>query len=194
MAEVTAGTSSSGSLSLAGGIRLCLLLLFAAAVVLAIVDSARSWKAKRVLANAAQQAAKVTVTTPLNVKDCRDATPCPVEWAAAAARQYLIKAGVNQAGCINPNQPSFSGVLVWVFSCDGSSACDTGRGSVCVKVDMTPARRSQNGDLIPFTRVTVQCPHVWAMAAVLRLLPGKPAGPFPKSMSATALLRNYSVS
>jgi len=185
MAEVTPPLSR---------VRLCVLLLFVAAFALVIVDSARSWRTKQVLANAAEQAAKVTVSTPLNVKNCRDATPCPVEWAAAAARQYLVKAGVNQAGCINPNQPSFSGVLIWVFSCDGSGACDTSQGTVCIKVDMTPVTREQNGDLIPFTRVTVQCPHDWTTSAVLKLLPGKPAGPFPKSVSASALLRNYGVS
>jgi hypothetical protein len=191
MADVTAET---GSLSISRGIWLCILLLFAATLVLAIIDSARSWKTKHVLANAAQQAAKVTVSIPLNVRNCRDATPCPVEWAAAAARENLIKAGVHQAGCINPNQPSFSGVLIWVFSCDGSSACDTSQDTVCIKVDMTPVTRERNGDFIPFTRVTVQCPHDWEMNVVLKLLPGKPSGPFPRSMSASVLLRNQSVS
>ncbi len=168
--------------------------LFAAAFLLTIVDFARSWNARQVLANAAEKAAKVTVSTPLNVDHCRDRTPCPVEWAAAAAKQHLLQAGISQAACINPNQPSFSGVLIWVFSCDGSSACKTSEDTVCIQVDMTPVARAQNGEFIPFTRVTVQCPHSWAVAFVLKLLPGKRMATFPKSVSASALARNNSVS
>jgi hypothetical protein len=194
MAEATGQITAAASPRWARGIRLGVLSLLAAALVLSLIDSARSWKTKHMLANAAEQAAKVTVSNPLNVRNCRDATPCPVQWAAAAAQQSLIRGGVVQAACIDPKQPNFSGVLVWVFSCDGSSTCNTSDGTVCVKVDMTPVSRAENGEWIPFTRVTVQCPHEWELAAVLKLLPGKPTGPFPKSVSASALLRNYSVS
>jgi hypothetical protein len=175
-------------------IRLLAVWLFAAALLLTIVDFARTWKARHVLANAAEQAAKVNVSTPLNVENCQDRTPCPVEWAAAAAKQHLLQAGMSQAACINPNRPSFSGVLIWVFSCDGSSACKTSEDTVCIQVDMTPVARAQNGAFIPFTRVTVQCPHNWAVAFVLKLLPGKATATFPKSVSASALARNNSVS
>jgi len=177
----------------ARAVRLTVLLLLASASLLGMIDSARSWKTRHILAIAAREAAKVTVSTPLNVKDCRDATPCPIQWAAAAAKQSLIEDGVSQAACLHPNQPTFSGVLVWVFSCDGSRSCDTSNRTVCVSVDMTPVQRTENGELIPFTRVTVQCPHDWGMASVLNLLSGKPTGRFPKSVSASALLRNYSV-
>jgi len=194
MPEATAQIGPTASPLWARAVRLCVLLLLAGALVLTVVDSARSWSAKRILANAAQQAARVTVSNPLNVKNCRTATPCPVQWAAAAAQQSLIQAGVVQAACIDPERPNFSGVLIWVFSCDGSSMCNASDSTVCVKVDMTPVSRAENGEWIPFTRVTVQCPHEWELTAVLKLLPGKPTGPFPKSVSASALLRNFSAS
>jgi hypothetical protein len=146
------------------------------------------------LAKAAEQAAKVSVSSPLNAKTCQNAMPCPVERAVTAAKQSLLQSGIDQAECINPSQPSFSGVLVWVFSCDGSNSCDTKDSAVCVKVDMTATQRVASGELIPFTQVTVQRPQLSVLASVLRLLPGKTAGAFPKSVSASALVRNYSVS
>jgi hypothetical protein len=194
MVEGTAQINSTASPLWARTIRLCVLFVFAAVCVLTMTDSARSWWTRHVLEKAAQQAARVNVSTPLNVKNCRDATPCPVQWAAAAARQYLMQAGVTQAACINPHRPDFSGVLIWVFSCDGSSSCQTSDSTVCINIDMTPVARARNGEFIPFTQVTVQCPHDWVLAAVLKLLPGKPRGPFPRSVSASAVLRNYNVS
>lgn len=193
MAAETETTSANSSLW-AKAIRLFVLSLVAAAFVLSWIDSARSWGARRVLAKAAEQAANVSVETPLTAKECRDATPCPAQRAAAAARESLLQAGVNQARCINPSQPSFSGLLVWVFSCDGGSSCDTKNSAVCVKVDMTATQRGTNGELIPFTQVTVQRPQGSVVASVLRLLPGEKAAAFPKSVSASALVRNSSAS
>src|SRR5215469_9029008 len=145
--EAPAEVRSTGSFSLSRAMRSSVLLLFSAVLVLAIIDSVRSWQTKHVLANAARQAAKVSVSAPLNVKNCRQATPCPVAWAAAAAKQSLLEAGVKQAACINPSQPTFSGVLIWVFSCDGSIACNKS-DTVCVKIDMTPVARASNGDFL----------------------------------------------
>lgn len=191
--EVAAETTSANSPLWARAIRLVVLLLVAAACVLSWADSGRSWAARRVLVKAAELAANLTVATPLSVKDCRDATPCPVQRAATAAKQYLVQAGMRQAECINPSQPTFSGVLVWVFSCDGSTFCDVKHSAVCIKVDMTATQRGTNGELIPFTQVTVQRPQVSFVASVLKLFPGKTAGAFPRSVSASALVRNGSV-
>lgn len=175
-------------------IRLSILLIFAAACVLSLVDAARSWAARRVLDKAAEQAANVSVSAPLNAKDCQDVAPCPVVRATAAAKQTLLQSGVSEAACINPTQPTSSGVLVWVFSCDGSSTCDTKQSAICLEVDMTATQRGTNGELIPFTRVTVQRPHRSLLASVMKLLPGKSAEAFPKSVSASAQVRNYRMS
>ncbi|MGC2260092.1 MAG: hypothetical protein WA594_17415, partial [Candidatus Sulfotelmatobacter sp.] len=139
--------------------RSLLLILIVTVATLGGIDSAYAWKTHHVLANAAHAAAKITISTPLNARNCRDTTPCSIESAAAAAKSYLLSAGLNQASCIDPKRPSFSGVLVWVFSCDGSSVCNTGDAEVCIKVDMTPVAMQRDGTFIPYTRATVQCPH-----------------------------------
>lgn len=154
------------------------------------VEFASAWSTRHVLAGAARKAAQTAVSVPLNAKNCRDITPCSIEDAAAAAKGYLTRVGFKRASCIQPKSPSFSGVLVWVFSCDGSSTCSTMDSVVCVSVDMTPVTIQRNGTLIPFTRVTVQFPHKWAVDSLLRSLPGRPALLLPKSVSASALVRD----
>jgi hypothetical protein len=164
------------------------LVLVAAVAGIGAIDSAYVWKTRHVLRNAARQAAKIVVATPLNTTSCYDRTPCSVESAAAAAKRYLTNAGVRQASCINPQSPSFSGVLVWVFSCGGTSICDTRDRAFCLKIDMTPVMINKNGTLIPYTRVTVQCPHTWVAGSVLKMLPGRPVLQLPQSVSASVLL------
>jgi hypothetical protein len=165
-------------------------VLFVALIGMSAVEIAYVWKAKEVLAAAARDAAKTAVSMPLNSKNCTDFTPCPIEQAAATAKRYLTGAGFQQASCIEPKSPSFSGVLVWVFSCNGSSSCTTKDAVVCLKVDMTPVTIHRNGTLTPLTRVTVQCPHRWVVDSVLTFLPGRLEFPLPKSVSASALVRD----
>lgn len=171
-------------------VRFLVLLLIGAVAVVGAVDSIYAWKTKLVLANAARAAATIAISTPLNAKGCRDATPCSIESAAAAAKLYLTSAGFTQASCIDPENPSFSGVLVWIFSCDGSSSCDRSDGAICVKVDMTPVVIERNGTLVPYTRATVQFPHNWIMALLLRPLPDRLSPRLPMSVSGSVLLRN----
>jgi len=167
-----------------------LLSLVLAVFAVGAVDFAYAWNAQRILESAAREAARITVSTPLNSATCRDRTPCSIESAADAAKQYLMKAGLGQASCINPKSPSLSGVLVWVFSCDGNAGCSTSSSTVCVKIDMTIVITGQNGAWIPWTKATVQYPHSWALESVLNRLPGRPVLPLPKSLLANALMRD----
>lgn len=167
-----------------------LLLLLMAVFAVGAVDFAYAWNTHHILETAAREAAQITVSTPLNSATCRDRTPCSIESAADAAKQYLTQAGLGQASCINPKSPSLSGVLVWVFSCDGNADCSTSNGTVCVKIDMTVVVVGQNGAWIPWTKATVQYPHSWALQSVLNRLPGRPLLPIPKSLSANALMRD----
>jgi len=162
-------------------------LFVAVGLVLGAVDLVREWKTTRVLELAAKQAVRVTVTAPLHSAACTDRTPCAIESAADAAKQYLVSAGFREALCINPNGPSFSGILVWVFSCDGSPACSTSDRAVCVKIDMTAVTVGPNETVIPSSRVTVQYPHSWTVSSVLGLLP-RSSGWLPKSVSTSALM------
>ncbi len=167
-------------------------LLSLVLVVFAVgaVDFALAWNTHRILATAAREAARITVSTPLNSATCRDRTPCSIESAADAAKQYLTKIGLGQASCIAPKSPSLSGVLVWVFSCDGNADCSISSSTVCVKIDMTIVITGKNGAWIPYTKATVQYPHSWALESVLNRLPGRPVLPLSKSLSANALMRD----
>jgi hypothetical protein len=167
-----------------------LLLLILTVLASGAVDFARAWNTQHILGTAAREAARITVSTPLNSATCRDRTPCSIESAADAAKQSLTKAGLGQASCIDPKGPSLSGVLVWVFSCDGNADCHTNNGTVCVKIDMTIIVAGQNGAWIPWTKATVQYPHSWALESALNRLPGRPVLPLPKSLSANALMRD----
>ena len=175
--------------------RLLVLVVAATLVVVGLIDSALAWKTKLVLSAAARAAAKMTVSTPLSAKNCAG-TPCSIESAAAAAKSYLIGAGYSQAACIDPQKPSFSGVLVWAFSCDASMAgdraanfCDASDAAVCVKVDMTAVEIQRKGTIVPYTRATVQYPHGSMMASILKLLPERLAPRLAKSVAGSAMLR-----
>jgi Flp pilus assembly protein TadG len=176
--------------------RLLLLVVAGLIALLGIVDTALAWKTRLDLSAAARAAAKVTIVTPLNAKNC-GATPCSVESAAAAAKAYLLTAGLNQATCIDPQKPSFSGVLVWTFACDGttsdgqlSNECDTSGSNVCVKVDMTAVEIRKDGTIVPYTKATVRYPHRWIMTSALKFLPERLTPHLPNSVAGTALLRN----
>jgi hypothetical protein len=179
----------------ARAVRLLLMVVAATVAVVGLIDSALAWETRLVLSGAARAAAKVTVSTPLNTKNC-GGTPCSIESAAGAAKSYLIGAGYSQASCIDPEKPSFSGVLVWAFSCDPSVAadraanfCDTSDGAVCVKVDMTAAEIQRDGTIVPYTRATVQYPHSSMMASILSLLPERLEPRLAKSVAGSAMLR-----
>lgn len=197
-----------------------LLTVVAAVILLAVgmADSVAAWKIGRTLSGAAKAAAKVAISTPLDAKNC-GGTPCSIQSAAAAAKTYLLSAGDGEAACIDPRNPSFSGVLVWEFSCSpgartalpnekvadsstearavaGSAnstprdACDDAGASVCVKLDMTAAEIQKSGAIIPYTRATVQYPHRSLMALILTPLPERLRPRMPKGVAGSALLRD----
>jgi hypothetical protein len=164
-----------------------LLGLYVALIALAVVEFARVRSVQHTLADAAHVAARITVSNPLNAKGCSDAMPCPIESAARAAKTSLLKAGLNEASCLNSKRPSFSGILVWVFSCDGRTDCNTSDRAVCVKINMTAATIAPTGAIESYADVTVQYPHAWTVGPLLNLFPGA-AARLPKSLSTSALL------
>jgi hypothetical protein len=155
-------------------------------------DIARAWGVKRVLSNAAHEAARVTVSTPLTSRTCPEplpSAPCSIQSAADAAKQYLLKAGLEQASCLAPQTPSFSGVLVWAFACDGSTTCQTSNGAVCLEIDMKAFEAGRDGELIPSARVTLLYPHAWTFDGVVKLIPGGAKLRPPRSLAGSALMR-----
>lgn len=176
--------------------RLLVLALVAIFVIVAMIDLVNAWRTERVLSDAARAAAEAATSAPLNAKNC-GGTPCSIESAAAAAKRYLVNAGFGQASCINPMSPSFSGVLVWIFSCDATPpaaesahSCQTNESAVCIKVDLTSVVIKRNGTLVPYAQATVQYPHSWLMSSILRPLPRKLTPQLPGSVAGTARVRN----
>lgn len=161
--------------------------VIAALLALGAIDIVQELAGTRTLAAAARESARTAASEPLYSPACTASVPCPVSSAAQAAKRYLMQAGLDQASCIEESRPNFSGVLVWVFSCDGSHGCNTAQQNVCVKVDMTAVDLGPAGAWVPSARVTVQYPHAWALSALFRWVP-RADRLFPKSLAATALV------
>jgi hypothetical protein len=163
-------------------------LLFFALLCACAVDIERAWRKEHVLSKAAEEGARIAVSIPLNSPGC-DRTPCAIESAAEAVKNYLMNAGLSKASCITPKAPSFSGILVWVFSCEEEATCSSSNSGVCLKIDMT-AVVVEDGAWIPSTRVTLEFPHSWTVGSMVSLLPGRPMVPLPRALSADALTPN----
>jgi hypothetical protein len=175
------------------GIRVVFFVFIVAVLAIGAVDLARAWNTKRLLSNAAIDAARIVVSTPLASHTCADLAPdhppCSIESAADSVKSSLMKSGLAQASCITPNSASFSGVLVWVFSCDGDTSCSPKKSSVCLKLDMTALQVERNQTLTPSARVTVLYPHSWVLGSALKHFPGGSNFPLPASLAGSALLR-----
>ena len=165
-------------------------VVFAALLLVCAVDIARAWEKERVLSKAAREGARVAVSIPLSSLDCTDRTPCAIESAAEAVKNSLTNAGLSEASCITPKSPSFSGIVVWVYSCDGETTCSANGGAVCVKIDMTAVVVAKDGAWIPSTRVTVEAPHRWAVGSLVSLLPGRLRMSLPRALSMEAVTAN----
>lgn len=169
-----------------GTIKTALRLLFFALLCVCAVDIARAWNEERVLSKAAREGARIAVSIPLNSPGC-DRTPCAIESAAEAVKNSLMNAGLGEASCITPKAPSFSGILVWVFSCDGEATCSSSSSGVCLKIDMTAVVVAKDGAWIPSTRVALEFPHSWTVGSIVSVLPGRLTVPLPKALSADAV-------
>jgi hypothetical protein len=149
-------------------LRLVTVMLVVAALALGSAAFIQAWNMKSILSNGAKEAAQVAISAPLTAKSCAG-TPCTIESAAAAVKQRLINARLGRASCLTPNHPSFSGVLVWVFSCGAVSSgdCNSKIRAVCLKIDMTVTIAGPNQTRVPCTRVTVLYPSAWIPGLVL---------------------------
>src|SRR5262249_45494754 len=98
-----------------------LALPFLVVILVGAIDFGGAYNVKHILTNAAREAARITVSNPLTDQSCTDPTPCSIEAAADAVKQYLTNARLSAASCINPKAPSSSGTLTWTYSCNNIS-------------------------------------------------------------------------
>jgi Flp pilus assembly protein TadG len=106
------------------GMALPLLLI----LVVGIIDFGRAYNTKHVMSNAAREAARMIVSTPLSDSSCPSGwqssspgsgTPCPVQAAAITVSNYLTNAGLSAAVCLSSTTPTYSTSLTWTYSCNG---------------------------------------------------------------------------
>lgn len=120
-------------------------------MVVAIGDFGGAYVTKQKMTNAAREGARVAVSNALTNQNCSDATPCSMEAAADAIKQYLTNAGLD-ASCITPNSPSSSGNLTWTWECSNTMEIAINRGYTF---------EGKNGNTIPSTQITLYYPYNW---------------------------------
>ncbi len=158
-----------------------LVLPFLAVILVGTIDFGGAYNVKHVLTNAAREGARITVSNPLTDSSCTDPTPCSIEAAADAVKQYLTNAGLSAASCINPKAPSSSGVLTWTYSCNNTSLT-INRGYVISPQGSTT--------VIPSTQVTVTYPFTWTFGRIIGLLVNGATASTPSTLTSNVVMQN----
>lgn len=139
-------------------------------VVIGIIDFASAYNTKHVMSNAAREAARLIVSTPLSDSSCpsgwdpaspASGTPCPVKAAAISVANYMTDAGLNTASCLSTASPTYSSLLTWTYSCSNVKL-------VINKAYVIP--NSSGGYSISGTHVTLQYPYTFIFGRIVGLL------------------------
>lgn len=165
-------------------VELALVLPFLVVMVVGIVDFGSAYNQKHILTNAARDAARITVSSPTSnaTPNCVSAsTPCSIQAAADAAKQYLLDAGLNSASCLNSGSATSSGTLTWTFSCNNVTLT-INRGLVVTG--------GPSGSVIQSTQVTLSYPHTWIFGNVIKLLVPGASPVLPSTMQSTVVMQN----
>jgi Flp pilus assembly protein TadG len=105
------------------GLALPLLLV----LVVGIIDFGRAYNTKHVMSNAAREAARLIISTPLSDSSCPSGwqssspgsgTPCPVQAAAISVANYMTNAGLSAATCLSSTTPTYSPFMTWTYNCN----------------------------------------------------------------------------
>jgi Flp pilus assembly protein TadG len=158
-----------------------LVLPFLVVILVGAIDFGGAYNVKHILTNAARESARITVSNPLTDSSCTDPTPCSIEAAADAVKQYLTNAGLSTASCINPKSPSSSGILTWTWSCNNVSLT-INRGYVISPQGSTT--------VIPSTQVTLTYPFTWTFGQIIGLLVNGATASTPSTLTASAVMQN----
>jgi Flp pilus assembly protein TadG len=160
-----------------------LVLPFLAVLLVGAIDFGGAYNVKHILTNAAREGARITVSNTLTDSSCPDPTPCSIEAAADAVKQYLTNAGLSAASCINPKAPTSSGVLTWTYSCKGNNTSLTiNRGYVISPQGSTT--------VIPSTQVTLTYPFTWTFGRIIGLLVNGATANTPSTLTSNAVMQN----
>jgi Flp pilus assembly protein TadG len=128
-------------------------------LLLGIWDFGAAFVKKEKLTNAAREAARITISTPLNpTQTCgKAATPCSIVAAADAATTYLTKTGMD-ASCIDPATPTGSSGLSWTWTC---------LNGVSLTINRQATIQLSASTVLPAAEVGLQFPVTWQLARFL---------------------------
>lgn len=168
--------SSRGSQLLEFAFALPILML----LVVGIWDFGSKFALKQKLTNAARQADRIVISTPTGTPagatGCSASTvPCAVVAAANAVKDYLKGAGLD-GSWIDPSAPSSTAGCKWTWTYSPGTN-STYQLDINTNV-LTPGTGTNE------TRVTMQWPLVWSLAALA------PAGVFPSQTSTSVTMPN----
>jgi hypothetical protein len=144
-------------------------------LVVGVWDFGSAFLLRDKMTNAAREAARIVVSTPLNTANCPGPTPCTIVAGANALVQYMNHAG-HDASCIDPGAPSdFTAPARASYSC---------RSGVSLVIDRGVTVAVPDDGLIPATRVTLTWPVRFKLAGFL------PSAFFPATITTTVTMQN----
>jgi Flp pilus assembly protein TadG len=181
------GTLAAGRLKQLGEssgsqlLELALTLPFLLILAIGISDMGGAYNLKHILTNAARDAARITVSNDLQNSSCPDTTPCSIEGAADAAKQYLVNAGKGTASCINPKSPTSSGTLTWTYACNNVSLTINKKKNVA---------GGALGSIVVSTQVTLTYPYTWTFGRLIGLLVNGSTITLPATLTTSVVMEN----
>jgi Flp pilus assembly protein TadG len=132
-------------------------------LLVGIFDFGTAFALRQKMTNAAREAARIVVSSPLTNQNCLSTTPCSIVAAVNAMAAYMNGAGASLS-CVQPASPTTSSALEWTYTCpDGTE----------IVINRAYTVSASGGALLPATRVTFVYPFTWRLAS---FLPGYSGG------------------
>ena len=156
-------------------------LPFLLVLVIGITDFGQAYNTRHILTNAAREAARITVSNPLNIFNANCSSDCAIQAAADASKTYLVNAGFTKASCIDPTNPSTAGPPTWTFTCNGVTLTINHNFTVAGGADNLP---------VPCTQVTLSYPFSWTFQRVIGLLVKGSNLNLPSTITTTFVMQN----
>jgi Flp pilus assembly protein TadG len=181
------GTLAAGRLKQLGEssgsqlLELALTLPFLLILAIGISDMGGAYNLKHIITNAARDAARITASNSVQDSSCPDATPCSIEGAADAAKQYLVNAGKSAASCIDPKSPTSSGTLTWTYNCNNVSLTINRADNVA---------GGASGSIVVSTQVTLTYPYTWTFGRLIGLLVNGSTITLPTTLTTSVVMEN----
>jgi Flp pilus assembly protein TadG len=146
-------------------VELALCLPIMLVVMIAVADFGQAWNIKQKLANAAREGTRIGASAPtFEATNCAipaASSPCSVQSAADAVKQYMVNAGLN-ASCITPNTPSTSNATTstYTYACNGLS----------LSITRPYLFTATGGAQVMGSQVSLTYPYTWNLNHVIGLL------------------------